>query len=161
MLNPLAWLLGFFLPACAAVGAAGLPTPAPVDVAHIVRPTTPNTALAAPQGWSPAPDLVTPRFEIPAPRLYAAIRKVAAAMPRTFPSARFDHRFQADWVVRSRVFNFPDLVTAQVIPAGADSATLVLYSRSVYGHSDLGVNLARLRAWLAALDASLPTPTER
>jgi hypothetical protein len=33
----------------------------------------------------------------------------------------------------------------------------VLWSRSVYGRSDLGVNRARLTAWLAALDAALPT----
>ena len=35
----------------------------------------------------------------------------------------------------------------------ADDGTLILWSRSVYGRSDLGVNKARLRAWLAALDA--------
>jgi len=37
----------------------------------------------------------------------------------------------------------------------------VIYSRSVYGHSDLGVNLARVRAWLAAVDDAIPTSTER
>ena len=52
---------------------------------------------------------------------------------------------QVHWVVRSAVLNFPDLVTAQI------SSALVLYSRSVYGHSDLGVNRRRLDTWLAAL----------
>jgi uncharacterized protein (DUF1499 family) len=33
---------------------------------------------------------------------------------------------------------------------------LILWSRSIYGRSDFGVNRARLAAWLAALDAALP-----
>jgi uncharacterized protein (DUF1499 family) len=55
-------------------------------------------------------------------------------------------------VARSAVFNFPDLVTVQVVAQGENASTLVLYSRSVYGHSDLGVNRRRLRAWLDALN---------
>jgi uncharacterized protein (DUF1499 family) len=46
---------------------------------------------------------------------------------------------------------------AQVL-AGPDagSARLVLWSRSVYGQSDLGVNRKRVAAWLAALGAAVP-----
>ena len=58
-------------------------------------------------------------------------------------------------MVRSAVFNFPDLVTAQTNDVGPDSSTLVLYSRSVYGYSDLGVNRQRLNAWLAALQSKI------
>ncbi len=64
-------------------------------------------------------------------------------------------------MVRSAVFNFPDLVTAQVDPAPADMASLVLYSRSVYGHGDLGVNRARVDAWLAALRCRPQPSNER
>jgi uncharacterized protein (DUF1499 family) len=64
-------------------------------------------------------------------------------------------------VVRSAVFNFPDLVTAQVAPDGENASTLILYSRSVYGRSDFGVNRKRLLSWLAAFDASLPPSAER
>jgi len=35
---------------------------------------------------------------------------------------------------------------------------LILWSRSIYGRSDFGVNKARLEAWLAALDAKLGAP---
>ena len=52
------------------------------------------------------------------------------------------------------------LVTAQVTAAGPEASTLVLYSRSVYGHSDLGVNRARVTAWLAALDRTLNSANE-
>jgi hypothetical protein len=36
-----------------------------------------------------------------------------------------------------------------------------VYSRSVYGRSDLGVNRKRIGAWLAALQTKIPSPSER
>ncbi len=144
-------LLGLVLPACAGEGAAGLPVPPPMQLAGLQRPASPNTALAAPKGFVPTPDIVTRVYAVPPERLYATIREVAASQPRTFLAASYDDRRQAHYVVRSAVFNFPDLVTAEI---GADS-TLILWSRSVYGHSDLGVNAKRLAAWLAALDVAL------
>jgi len=59
------------------------------------------------------------------------------------------------------VFNFPDLIMAQVTPATPDSSTLIIYSRSLYGHSDLGVNRKRVETWLAALQTKLPQSSER
>ncbi len=159
-MTALAWLLGLLLPACGAPGAHGLPVPPPLDVAQLTRPASPNTALAAPAAFRPAPDVVTPTYHVPAARLYAAIQAVAAAQPRTYPSAAYPDLLQADWVARSAVFNFPDMVTAQAQPDGAD-ATLVLYSRSVYGYGDLGANRRRVEAWLAALDEMLQPAKER
>ncbi len=147
-------LLVLPLLACSGHGAGGLPTPPPMDMGRIVRPATPNTALAAPAGFTPTPDLVTRRYDVPPALLFAAIRQVAAAQPRTFPAALYHDRMQAHYVARSRIFNFPDLITVQVNP----DATLVLWSRSVYGRSDFGVNRARLEHWLAALDAVLSRP---
>jgi len=157
----LAWLVGLFLPACAAIGAGGLPTPPLMDMARLSRPASPNTALAAPAGFQPVPDLVTPVYPVSAERLLATVQAVAAARPRTWPAAIYPGQYQAHWVVRSAVFNFPDLVTAQILPARLGAATLVLYSRSVYGYSDLGVNRRRVTAWLAALDRALNPAKER
>lgn len=144
-------LLALLLPACSGHGAEGLPVPPPADMSRIVRPSTSNTALAAPAGFSPTPDIITPRYAVPAAVLYATIKRVAAVRPRTYLQVAYDDRMQADYVARSRVFNFPDLITVQVRP----NATLILWSRSVYGRSDFGVNRARLTAWLKALDAAL------
>jgi uncharacterized protein (DUF1499 family) len=160
-MTPFAWLLGLILPACGASGAHGLPVPPPMDVRNVVRPSSPNTALAAPKGFSPQPDIVTPVYAVPADRLYAGVQAVAAAQPRTYAAAAYPDRFQADWVARSLVFNFPDTIMAQVSPAGRNQAIMVLYSRSVYGYSDLGVNRQRLAAWLAALNQTIETPKER
>ena len=149
-----ALLLALLLPACRGTGADGLPPPEPMDMARLARPSTPNTALAAPQGFSPAPDIATHRYSVPPYRLYAAIRSVAQAQPRTHLHAAFDARRQAHFVARSALLNFPDLIAVQVTP----ESDLILWSRSVYGRSDFGVNRARLEAWLAALDREIAAP---
>lgn len=146
-----ALLLGLALPGCSGHGADGLPVPPPVDMGRLVRPSTPNTALAAPAGFTPAPDIATRRYDVPAAALYRAVRQVAAAQSRTFLQVAYDDRLQAHYVARSAMLNFPDLIAVQVNPDG----TLVLWSRSVYGRSDLGVNRRRLTRWLGALDAAL------
>jgi Protein of unknown function (DUF1499) len=161
MLNPLALLAGLFLPACAASGAQGLPPPALIDFARLERPASPNTALAAPEGFQPAPDIITHPYGVPAPRLFAALQEVAARETRTYPAAAYAPELQLHWVARSAVFNFPDLVAAQVTSRGEGASALILYSRSVYGRSDLGVNRKRVLSWLAALDGSLLPSAER
>jgi uncharacterized protein (DUF1499 family) len=147
----LALLLGLLLPACSGHGAEGLPVPAPMDFSHLQRAATPNTALAAPADFVPAPDIVTVRRPVAPMVLYQAIRRVAEAQPRTYLHVAYADRLQLHYVARSAVFNFPDLIAIQILP----DSSLILFSRSVYGRSDLGVNRKRLRRWLAALDAEL------
>lgn len=160
-MNPIAWLVSLVLPACGFPGAQGLATPVLMNVTKIVRPSTPNTALAAPAGFKPAPDIVTPAYNIAADKLLALIQDVAASQPRVYPAANYTNQLQVHYVARSPVFNFPDLVMVQVVRTGSGSSNLVIYSRSVYGQSDLGVNRKRLDTWLAALNTKLPSPSER
>lgn len=150
-----AMLLAVMLPGCGS-GTDGVPVPKPMDIGAIVRPASPNTALAAPAGFTPTPDVVTPVYDMPPAALFSAIEAVAAAQPRTYRLATFDDRLQVHFVARSALFGFPDLIMAQVLPheeGGRLGSTLVLYSRSVYGQSDLGVNRRRVTAWLADLNA--------
>ena len=58
-----------------------------------------------------------------------------------------------DFVVRSALFGFPDLVSIKFLDVKAGKSTFALYSRSVYGRSDLGVNRARTLAWLALVNS--------
>jgi hypothetical protein len=125
-----------------------------MDMTRIERPSTPNTFLAGPAGMKPDPDVVTGEQAMPAPRLFAIARDLFATQPRTYVAAEFPDRLQAHYVARSALLNFPDLVTVQVSPAGADRSTLIVWSRSVYGRSDFGVNRDRTTAWLAALQQS-------
>jgi uncharacterized protein (DUF1499 family) len=160
-MNPIAWLIGLILPACSFPAAEGLPAPPPMDTAQIVHPASPNTALAAPEGFNPPPDIVTPSYAVQADRLFAQIQAVAVEQPRTYKAASYADRLQAHYVVRSALLNFPDLIMVQVTKADANSSTLIVYSRSVYGHSDFGVNRQRVASWLAALQIKLPSPSER
>jgi len=148
-------MLILLLAGCSGRGAHGLPVPPPTDFAQFSRSAAPHTALAAPVGFMPAPDLVTPLYQVPAARLYGAIRAVAAGRARTFLQIAYDDRLQAHFVVRSALQNFPDLVSVQVLPQGAASSTLIVFSTSVYGSYDFGVNRRRVRRWLEALNAAL------
>jgi uncharacterized protein (DUF1499 family) len=160
-MNPLAWLIGLVLPACGFPAAEGLPPPQLMDSAHLVRPASPNTALAAPSGFTPSPDILTPTYKLSADRLFALIQDVAHSQQRTYQAALYPERRQVHYVARTAVFNFPDLITVQVQPESSDTSDLILYSRSVYGHSDLGVNRKRVETWLAALQTKLPSVSER
>jgi uncharacterized protein (DUF1499 family) len=160
-MNPLAWLASLLMPACGFPGAQGLPTPHYTEPAAIVRPASPNTALAAPAGFQPAPDIVTPAYAVPPAQLFAAIQTVADAQPRTFQAIGFADRLQIHYVARSALFNFPDQIMIQVRPHQPDGSELIVWSRSVYGESDLGVNRQRLETWLAALQATLTPSTKK
>jgi len=61
-------------------------------------------------------------------------------------------------VVRSRVFRFPDIVLVQALPALEGRSDLILYSYSLKGHYDFGVNRHRVVALLTKLGAALAEP---
>ena len=74
---------------------------------------------------------------------------LVAAQPRVEVLAETDR--QIDYVQRSARFRFPDVVTVRFIPVSPSQSTLAIFSRSLYGRSDFGVNRARIESWLSAL----------
>jgi uncharacterized protein (DUF1499 family) len=154
-----AMILGLLLPACGARGPSGLPAATPIDLATLQRPTSPNTALAGPASLGTHPDLAVRRYDVPGSVLLAALHRIAATEPRVYPLGRFDDRLQAAYVARSRVLNFPDIVQVAAVPDGGGSWP-VIYSRSVYGRYDFGVNRRRVEAWLARIPDAIRAETE-
>jgi uncharacterized protein (DUF1499 family) len=150
----LAWLIGLILPACGAQGAAGLPVPVLMDMTKIERPATPNTFLAGPAGMTPEPDMVIAEQSLTAAALYEKVRVLFGQRTRTYVAAEFPDQLQIHYVVRSALMNYPDLVTVQANDVGPNRSTLTVWSRSVYGRSDFGVNRDRTKAWLAILQQS-------
>ncbi len=132
--------------------------PAPGNISEIQRPASPNTYLAAPAGFALTPELPTRHYDVPPDRLFATMRDVVAANPRTTELAVHPGLLRADYVVRSRVFRFPDIVLAQVLRTPDGQSGLVVYSYSLKGRYDFGVNHSRVVALLAALDAALAVP---
>jgi uncharacterized protein (DUF1499 family) len=135
-------------------GAAGVPPAAPVDFATLALPPSPNTFLLTPSTAPGAGHLHHDPFPATPDEAFAAIRATAAAQPRSFALAEYAERRQAQWVVRTRLMNYPDIVVAEVAPTGGGTG-LWLYSRSLLGWSDLGANRARVLAWLAAFEDRL------
>lgn len=125
------------------------------DLSDLQRPSSPNTYLAGPIGFEPIPDLATQQYDVPPEQLLAAVQGVIMAQPRTTALAFDSGRLRADYVVRSRVFGFRDVVLTQVLRLPDGQSALVLYSYSLTGHYDFGVNRSRVTALLAALDVVL------
>lgn len=131
---------------------AGLaPDPGPVSFAHLARRPSGNDALAAPPeaGLGAGADLAPSILPVPAERLRAILDQVAASEGATrLPGDANQPRYR----VRSRILRFPDMVDARLEARGEGRSTLLLYSRSLVGRKDFGVNRARLRRWLAAIE---------
>jgi hypothetical protein len=152
-------------------GAGGLTPVAPVRFDGLELPASPNTCLVGPASYAGPKHLTRAPWPVTPAVLWATLNRVAAGFPRTYKLGEFPDldgpaqpgasggapvigRAQGQWVERSALMNYPDIIAAEVRPA-PEGAGLLLYSRSLFGWSDLGVNKARAERWLAALDAAL------
>ena len=136
-------------------GPQGLPPPEPVDFGSLVLPRSPSACLAAPAGAHPAAHLATPPLPVAAAAAWPVLRRFGERFPRTFRLAEWPERRQAQWVERSPRVGFPDVIAAELVEGPGGAAELFLYSRSLFGWSDLGVNRRRVQAWIEAFDAAL------
>ena len=125
----------------------------PVDWATLTRHRTPNDALVCPAGHCPnaRADREPKIYPMPPDELLARLRRVAQSDPdtRELPGAA---SCAARFLQLTRLMRFPDTIDAEVLAVGANQSTVALYSRSLIGRKDFGVNRARLQRWLAALD---------
>ncbi|WP_372619706.1 DUF1499 domain-containing protein [Falsiroseomonas sp.] len=137
-------------------GPAGLPPPAPLDFATLRLPTSPNAHLAAPSGTTTERHETTPVLPMPPDAAWQVLRRLGEGMERVWKLAEWPELRQAQWVARTRWMNYPDLVNGQVVELPGGSG-LFLYSRSLIGHSDFGVNKARIADWRRAFDEALAT----
>jgi uncharacterized protein (DUF1499 family) len=137
-------------------GPRGLPPAQPLDFPRLTLPATPNAHLLAPPGSTEQAHEAAPLLPCALDEAWEALRTLGDGFPRTWKLGEWPERRQAQWVVRTPVCNFPDLVNAGIVelPGGAG---LWLFSRSLIGYSDLGVNRRRAAAWRAKLDAALRT----
>lgn len=129
-----------------------------IDFSTLRRSDSPNDYLMSPFDLVPTiPDEASPIFPVPLPQLKAAWFSVIEEMPRTKLIAS-DSSDQFQFEQRSQFFNFPDLITVRFMALPAGHSTLAVYSKSVYGYSDLGVNRKRVQTWIKLLRERLPEP---
>lgn len=76
---------------------------------------------------------------------FARIDAAARALPRTQVLAGSLSAGRITYVMRSRVFGFPDLTTVQL-----EAGQIRMFARLRFGTSDLGVNRDRLERLMAA-----------
>ncbi len=129
-----------------------------IDRAYIDKGTIANEYIVAPKGFTPRarPNEISQVYPVPADRLKAAIEKVIYRQPRITFVAEDSATNREEFIQRSLIFRFPDVITVQTIPLEKDkTSTLAIHSYSVYGEGDLGVNGNRVRTWLAELESDL------
>ena len=125
-----------------------------VDWTTLTRHGTANDALVCPAGHCPnaKADEEPKVYPVPPSELLARLKQVALAEPDTRELPSEPHRDRtARFVQYTRLMRYPDTIDAEALPAGEGRSTLALYSRSLVGRKDFGVNRARLRRWLTAL----------
>lgn len=87
---------------------------------------------------------------VPPAQLLARLDEIAMATPRTTRLAGSPEEGRVTWISRSRLWGFPDYITAEAAPDGT-GARLTVHARLRFGSSDMGVNAARLQDWLSRL----------
>jgi uncharacterized protein (DUF1499 family) len=121
-----------------------------VDPFQAVRSGTPNDFLLLPPGAEGA-DATSPVFSVPPDVLAARLSALISGAPRVeVIGGRLQEGF-VTVVARSRWVGWPDYVSLRIVPAGEGGSALAIWSRARFGHSDLGVNEARVREWVSAL----------
>lgn len=80
------------------------------------------------------------------PDTLSALDEIARNTPRTRRLAGSVEEGMITYVTRSALMGFPDYTTLAL-----DGEDIVIYARLRFGQSDLGVNAARLEAWLNGL----------
>ena len=127
-----------------------------VDFATVQRGPDPNQYLLCPKGTCTAQtDGEAPVFDVPVEQLQVAWDEMLAEQPRLQVLRRDVTNVQIDYVQRSRLLRFPDLVTVRFVPIDDTHSTLAIFSRSVCGKGDMGVNRIRVEEWLARLKAKV------
>jgi uncharacterized protein (DUF1499 family) len=123
---------------------------APSDPArwHVAPAPAATSDCSVEQGTGDARATCT-RPESPA-QVLAKLDEIAMATPRTIRLAGSPEENRITWITRSRLWGFPDYITAEATPDGTGTR-LTLHARLRFGSSDMGVNAARLRDWLSRL----------
>ncbi|MCK6451415.1 MAG: DUF1499 domain-containing protein [Alphaproteobacteria bacterium] len=126
------------------------------DLRNLVRPGSPNNYLICRSGLCAATaDEDGPFYDLAPERLLETVRRVAAAQPNTVAAGEDAALSQLVFVQRTRWLRFPDMIRVQTIKTPDGRTALALYSQSVYGYYDFGVNKTRVRTWLQAIKAEL------
>ncbi|NKX44852.1 DUF1499 domain-containing protein [Roseicyclus persicicus] len=114
-----------------------------VDPAAVTPPATPNFDLRVGERapvFDATPDVMAARLDA-----IAAVEG-AALIGGSLAEGHMTY------IVRSRLMGYPDAVSIRLVPVG-QGTRVEIFSRSRFGHSDIGVNAARVERWISTARA--------
>lgn len=128
-----------------------------IDFATLELAAAPNQYLvcSAEICRAAAANRPSPVFSVPAAAVKEAWLRVLSNEPRVKLLESDEPHLQFEFVQRTAVFRFPDRITVRFVPLADGHSTLAVYSRSIYGWSDLGTNRRRIERWLTLLEDAL------
>ena len=118
-----------------------------------------NEYIVAPPKFTTARSNPAPVFDVSADTLEQIADRVIKRQPRMQILPTDESIRRHEYVQRTLLFRFPDVITVQFIPVAEQRSTLAAHSYSIYGASDLGVNSQRIKSWLAEIDTEIAKVT--
>lgn len=120
--------------------------------------TVSNEYIVAPRGVAPRARVVDPgvTFNVPATELYNLVDKIILQQDLVTPVKKDALTLRLEYVQRTPIFRFPDVITIQAVNNGEKSSKIAIHSYSIYGAGDLGTNRARVVKFLSAIQAQVP-----
>ncbi len=134
-----------------------------VDPLTFIDPPTPNFYRVGPQQkMAMRVDMESPVYVGAPELLMEAFDTFVMGQPRVervnlVPSAAIKDAW-VTYVQRTPQIQFPDYISVKFIDWGDGTSRIALISRSRYGHSDMGVNEARVKEWLPGISSFIGTP---
>lgn len=129
-----------------------------LDFQTLTVPSSPNTWLIAPEGFLPTakPDVPSPLFTNDAETVFSVLSNIVKSAPRLSNVEIDPGQRRLHYTVRVQLTPFKDDVDLAVVEVDGGTS-LIAYSRSRTGHSDLGVNKRRVEGLLTYLRQRLET----
>lgn len=127
-----------------------------VDFKNIAYINTPNYYLVCPPKYcSITPNEISPVYPIEVRHVDIHLKQVIERQPRITLIAEDKENYRYTYIQRTKYLGFPDTINVQLLSLGENHTTVLIYSQSKYGYSDLGVNKARVKNWLFELSEDL------
>ena len=119
----------------------------------VERPAKPNTAYFVPYGVDTVsgPDAASPVFDVPADTLFATAIELWSGLTRVELVTRDDANRRAHFIAKTALMRFKDDISLEVVDLADGQSSVILYSASRVGYSDLGTNRKRVEQWLELL----------
>jgi uncharacterized protein (DUF1499 family) len=121
-----------------------------------------NEYILCPPDFCPKARAISPsNYNVPAADLLKSLDEVIRRQDRiTVLDTSKEIPLKKEYVQRTLIFRFPDVITVQAIPLSPSKSTLAIHSYSIYGAGDLGVNANRVKTWVSELETQIPPSPE-